>query len=750
MQRFNRRKGFWIALVILAAGAPSALAHDHFTVADSIAMTRVMDPYWLHDGQVKVSPDGRRFFVVTMRGRLAAGDNEFALKVYNIAQAMRLSPAIPESSFIIHTKGNAEAIRNAHWSTDAHSVLFLADNGERAPQIVKFNVDSKTVTALTHADRGVGPFDCKGGTCVFSTATSSNPNEPKRSIRTISGEYLLDLLGITPERAINAYSTLFVRDGKQHRIGESFTETATNAEARVQYWVSNTGRYAIALLPEDAPPRAWRTYVPAPVAREIVEARRIAGSAPREYRYVLLDLAKGTSTKLIDAPMGNETFNGVGADVLWAPDDHSVIVTNQMVPLDSPAADLDKRRSKAAILEINIASLRYKVVTYTDYIYSFPERKTVDDIQYVVSLRWSTDGKQLIVERGSLSGVKRPLFFRRTASGWIESMGRQGASLSDGPIKTWFEQGDSQPARLMARFSNGKQSLLLAPNPQLRKVRFGKVESIDWTDRAGLRWRAGIVYPPNYTKGRRYPVVFQLKGFLPGKFLPDGVFTTAFAAQELAAQGILVVQVAPNNSVLGTDREAETQRIGLEDLVSVLDRQGLIDTTKMGLIGFSRTCYYVEDILTQSKLRFAAATVADGFDGSYVQYVVGFNTPLGSEQEAANGAQPYGQGLVRWMQRAPGFNLDKIRTPLRMETIGLPSLLYSWEIYSGLKRLNRPVEMISIPTGSHVLVQPKDRYASQQGNVDWFRFWLKGEEDRDSTKAMQYARWRELRSLGTK
>jgi len=35
---------------------------------------------------------------------------------------------------------------------------------------------------------------------------------------------------------------------------------------------------------------------------------------------------------------------------------------------------------------------------------------------------------------------------------------------------------------------------------------------------------------------------------------------------------------------------------------------------------------------------------------------------------------------------------------------------------------------------------------SQQGNVDWFCFWLKGEEDPDPTKAEQYKRWRELRS----
>jgi hypothetical protein len=31
--------------------------------------------------------------------------------------------------------------------------------------------------------------------------------------------------------------------------------------------------------------------------------------------------------------------------------------------------------------------------------------------------------------------------------------------------------------------------------------------------------------------------------------------------------------------------------------------------------------------------------------------------------------------------------------------------------------------------------------------VDWYCFWLKGEEDPDPAKAEQYKRWRELKTL---
>jgi hypothetical protein len=37
--------------------------------------------------------------------------------------------------------------------------------------------------------------------------------------------------------------------------------------------------------------------------------------------------------------------------------------------------------------------------------------------------------------------------------------------------------------------------------------------------------------------------------------------------------------------------------------------------------------------------------------------------------------------------------------------------------------------------------------ASQGGSVDWFRFWLKGEEDPDPAKKEQYERWRGLKKM---
>lgn len=65
-----------------------------------------------------------------------------------------------------------------------------------------------------------------------------------------------------------------------------------------------------------------------------------------------------------------------------------------------------------------------------------------------------------------------------------------------------------------------------------------------------------------------------------------------------------------------------------------------------------------------------------------------------------------------------------------------------------MRWLQKPTELLNFyPEGVHTLVKPGQRMTSQQTTVDWFRFWINGEEDPDPAKGEQYAHWRELRKL---
>ncbi len=186
-----------------------------------------------------------------------------------------------------------------------------------------------------------------------------------------------------------------------------------------------------------------------------------------------------------------------------------------------------------------------------------------------------------------------------------------------------------------------------------------------------------------------------------------------------------------------------------EGLIDYLDQRGMIDRSRVGIQGWSRTCYHVTYALTHSTYKFAAADIADGADSGYFQYMFSSKGNLAAAKtfEQLNGALPFGDGLLVWLQQSPSFLMNKVHAPMRIEAIGTASLLFEWDWYFGLSRLGKPVDMIYIPDGSHSLVKPWERMTSQQGNVDWFCFWLKGEEDPDPAKAEQYARWRELRKL---
>jgi dipeptidyl aminopeptidase/acylaminoacyl peptidase len=50
------------------------------------------------------------------------------------------------------------------------------------------------------------------------------------------------------------------------------------------------------------------------------------------------------------------------------------------------------------------------------------------------------------------------------------------------------------------------------------------------------------------------------------------------------------------------------------------------------------------------------------------------------------------------------------------------NLATSFEVFTGLNRLHKPVEMYYYPNESHTPEHPQARLATMQRNVDWYRF----------------------------
>jgi dipeptidyl aminopeptidase/acylaminoacyl peptidase len=303
------------------------------------------------------------------------------------------------------------------------------------------------------------------------------------------------------------------------------------------------------------------------------------------------------------------------------------------------------------------------------------------------------------------------------------------------------------PALWATDGATGKSKKLWEPNPKLGAMDVGAASVYHWKDASGYAWSAALIKPVGHVPGKRYPLIIQTHGFHDEhEFITDGAFTTAFAARPLAAVGFMVLETRDRHDHLSTGAEAPDMVRGFESAIDTLNADGLIDPDRVGIIGFSRTCYYTESALIHAPQRYAAAVIADGVDKSYMQYLVWAAGEDYHDQEAIYGTSPFADGLKKWVEAAPGFNLHRVRAPLLIQAITAPAILEEWEIYASLHLQKKPVEMIYIPDGQHILQKPLERLASQQSDVDWFRFWLQGYEDPDPAKIQQYQRWRALRA----
>jgi hypothetical protein len=295
-------------------------------------------------------------------------------------------------------------------------------------------------------------------------------------------------------------------------------------------------------------------------------------------------------------------------------------------------------------------------------------------------------------------------------------------------------------------------------NPGFRQLDFGRVEEVRWRGTNGVEVTGGLYLPPDYDPAKRYPLVIQTHGFERARFSMDGLdeWSSGFAARPLAARGIIVLQAIEwgrsyadvSSGKYGGANPSQAFKMAassvFEGAIDYLDARGMIDRSRVGISGFSRAVCFVAYTLTHTKYSFAAGVLTDGIDCGYFNYLC-FPHEAWDGNALNGGLAPFGEGgLKEWLNEAPGFNLDHVHMPMRLVALNPGSVLESWEWFVGLTLQKSPVDFIEIPDASHLMQKPWDRRISLQGLVDWFCFWLKGEEDSDPQKAGQYTRWRRL------
>jgi dipeptidyl aminopeptidase/acylaminoacyl peptidase len=657
------------------------VAKRPISVADVIQMTQVVED---SAGRIAwFSPDGSQFVLVLKRGNLERNTNDFDLLRYRTADA--LHSAESEVLLTMSSSSNGDAIKDVKWMRDNRTIVFLGECPDELSQVYAFDTKEKRLHAVTRSAIAVEGYDISadGHEIVYITKpgreTPRLKRETENAVIVSEGETLGELLNDNRDQ-----SALW-SGGEQLSVQQVDHATRTvSVDDYIPAWgppprIAPDGKHAvIGVIVRKIPP-AWHEYQDADLQRIIASHRPEGRPAFFVERYLLLDTISGAITPLLDSPM-------IGfRPVRWSADSQSVRLKGVFLPLDTGD---EKERAKRTRERYNV-----KVEVATGEVHLLPDQT------------WHAEEAEYPA------------------------------------LHVTVKQSMTLRPKIYAEDEQGNSRMRLDPNPWLDALAFGEVEIIEWQATDGHKVKGELYKPPDYTPGKRYPLVIQTHGFAPNRFWMDGPWSSAFSARPLAANGILVLQLDYDRSVEVTAGEGRREMASFAGAIDELDRRGLIDRHRVGISGFSRTVYHTEYALTHSNCLFAAANLVDGMDAGYLQYLA-FGP---SESPSLNDGKPFGYGLAAWMANSPSFQLGRMRTPVRMQSHGLSGAILSfWEWFALLSDMQRPVELAYIPDAPHIIVKPQDKRVAQEGLVDWFRFWLKGEVDPNPEKHAQYVRWGKL------
>jgi dipeptidyl aminopeptidase/acylaminoacyl peptidase len=712
---------------------PETATKRAVNVEDVIRMTRVAGPDAIdaYGGSLardfaSYSPDGKWVVIVLKKGNVEENTNEYSLLLFAVRDLCH-SPS-PRILVSFSSSSNRAAIDEVTWLEDNNTILFLGERPSETTQLYSVERSSGKIQRLTDHPTNLLSYSVSGHADRLAYFAERPPAElqteqVRRQGFHVSDQRLSDLI---TGKLQDFRASLFWSEGPRFAATEvPISDIADDSPLSL----SPDGRYLLIRTLVALVPKGWLRYREPLLQHEMLQ-KLPAGVPSQVQQYTLVNLTSGASHALLNAPLSY-----YGSEVQWLPDSRSIVVSGVYLPLDS--SDESERTQHPYTAEIDIGSGEISQLGNKDMRVS----------------AWDAATQTLTLSERSAK-VERAdelLRFRKDGKSWSLLNG-----VSEGPYHSlpeiFVQQDLNTPPRLFVNdHETGRRAELLDLNPEFTNLVFGKIEIVKWTAGDHREIEGGLYLPPDYVPGKRYPLVIQTHGFDSSEFWMDGPFSTAFAAQPLAAKGIVVLQVPDSHdwNIRDTPQEDPMMMATFEAAIDYLDKRGVIDPSRIGLIGFSQTCLYVQYTLTHSRYKFAAAVVADGIDGGYFQYMAFANSSpyMESIREGLIGKPPFGDGLKVWLDRSPGFLLDRVKAPIFIQAIRPTSVPDEWEWFAGLSRLNKPVDFVYIPNGYHILQKPWDRIVSQQGAVDWFSFWLKGEEDEDSQKIEQYKRWRALREL---
>jgi dipeptidyl aminopeptidase/acylaminoacyl peptidase len=260
-------------------------------------------------------------------------------------------------------------------------------------------------------------------------------------------------------------------------------------------------------------------------------------------------------------------------------------------------------------------------------------------------------------------------------------------------------------------------------------------EVISWNSTDGAVIEGVLSKPRNYDPKKKYPLLLIIHGGPTGIDIPDPAGGYVYPIMQWVEKGALVLRVNYRGSAGYGEafRSLNVRNLGVGDMwdvvsgVNHLNSKGMIDTSRMGVMGWSQGGYISAFLATNTNI-FKATSVGAGISNWVTYYV---NTDITPFTRQYLQATPW-DDMDIYLKTSPMTNINKATTPTLIQhgefdkRVPIPN---AYELYRGLQDRNVPSKLIVYKGFGHGINKPKERLAATWHNWQWFNKYVFGEDE---------------------
>jgi dipeptidyl aminopeptidase/acylaminoacyl peptidase len=302
--------------------------------------------------------------------------------------------------------------------------------------------------------------------------------------------------------------------------------------------------------------------------------------------------------------------------------------------------------------------------------------------------------------------------------------------------KVLYSKMDFQtfPDLLLNDLEFGKETQLSNANPQQKDYNWGTVELVKWEIPSGTELEGLLYKPENFDETKKYPMIvyyYEKNADNLHQYRSPRPSASVVNLSEYVSNGYIIF-IPDIVYKLGEPGKGAYDCImsGTKSIVN----KGFVDEKNIGLQGQSWGGYQTAFMVTQTnyfKAAMAGAPVGN-MTSAYggVRWESGLLRAFQYEKGQSRIGKTLWEDREAYIRNSPIFFLDKVNTPLLLmnnDADGAVPWYQGIEIYTGLRRMEKPVWLLNYNGDAHNLTKRPNQVDLSIRMLQFFDHYLKGE-----------------------